>query len=218
VGLLNIPIIPLRTYKKLKDKMKNLKIAIIGCGGIGSYFITSLSDIIKKDIAGFTKINPMAIDLYDYDLVEEKNLAYQNYSFEDLDRNKAEVLSDRTGYKAIAKKIEKAEQLAEYDLIILAIDNNEARQIVYNSDKTFLDLRASGKTFMAYLTSKALDIGKEYLNLTEDTGEKGGCQREEDLEDRHIQFANRIIAEIGIQVLADYLRGEIETKKIIMTL
>ena len=198
--------------------MQNLKIGIIGCGGIGSYFITSLSDIIKKDIAGFTKINPMAIDLYDYDLVEEKNLAYQNYSFEDLDRNKAEVLSDRTGYKAIAKKIEKAEQLAEYDLIILAIDNNEARQIVYNSDKTFLDLRASGKTFMAYLTSKALDIGKEYLNLTEDTGEKGGCQREEDLEDRHIQFANRIIAEIGIQVLADYLRGEIETKKIIITL
>ena len=195
--------------------MTNLKICIIGCGGIGSYFIRSLSEVIKKDIAGFNKINCMGIDLIDFDLVEEKNLSYQNFEIEHLDLNKAQVLADITGYKAIKSQIKTIEQLKDYDFIVLCVDNNKARQIVYNSGKKFLDLRASGKTFMAYLTEKE---DTEYLTLTVDTGAKGGCQREEDLEDRHIQFGNKIVSEIGIQILADYLRGEIETKKIIFTL
>jgi hypothetical protein len=198
----------------------NLKIGIIGCGGIGSYFVRSLSEVIKKDIAGFNKINPMAVDLIDFDLVEEKNFSYTIFDVEHIGNLKAEVLEDITGFKAVEEQITDLhkDDLIEYDLIILAVDNNEVRQIVYNSGVTFLDLRASGKTFMAYLTSKTLDIDKEYLNLTEDDGSKGGCQREEDLEDRHIQFGNKIVAEVGIQVLADYLRGEIEKKKIILTL
>jgi predicted dinucleotide-utilizing enzyme len=193
----------------------NLKVGIIGCGGIGSYFIRSLSEVIKKDISGFNKLNCMGIDLYDFDLVEEKNLSYQNFDIEHLDRNKAEVLAEITGYKAIIKAIDSAEQLKDYDLVVLCVDNNKVRQVVYNSGIKFLDLRASGKTFMAYLTEKD---DTEYLSLTEDTGAKGGCQREEDLEDRHIQFGNLIIASIGIQLLADYLRGEITQKKIIMTI
>ena len=103
----------------------NLKIAIIGCGGIGSYFIRSLSEMVKRDLSGFSRINPMAVDLFDYDKVEEKNLLYQNFDIEDLDRNKAEVLADRTGYKAIAEKIERAEQLIGYDFVVMAVDNNE---------------------------------------------------------------------------------------------
>ena len=197
--------------------MNNLKVAIIGCGGIGSYFVRSLSEVIKKDISGFTKLNPMGIDLIDFDLVEEKNLSYQNFDIEHIGSLKAEVLEEQTGFKAIEEEISEIhiDDLNEYDLIVLCVDNNEVRQVVYNSGIKFLDLRASGKTFMAYLTEKG---DKEYLDLTVDTGAKGGCQREEDLEDRHIQFGNRIIAEIGIQILADYLRGEIETKKIILTL
>lgn len=195
--------------------MTNLKIAIIGCGGIGSYFIRSLSEAIKKDIAGFTKINPLAVDLFDYDLVEEKNLSYQNFDVENLGDNKAKVLGEITGYQAKENKIESAEQLKEYNFIILAVDNNEVRNLVYNSSLPFLDLRANGKTIMAYLTQKS-DI--EYEELTKDDGNKGSCQREEDLEDRHIQMGNRIVAEIGLQFLVDYLRGEVEKKKLILTI
>jgi len=193
----------------------NLKIAVIGCGGIGSYFIRSLSEMIKRDLIGLNRVNPMAIDIIDYDKVEEKNLLYQNFEIEDLDRNKAEVLADRTGYKAINIKIELAEQIAEYDFIIICADNNEVRKIIYEAGRPFLDLRASGKTIFAYLTQKD-DI--EYLELTKDNGQKGGCQRNEDIEERHIQCGNRIIAEIGIQFLADYLRGETKQKKLILTL
>ena len=193
----------------------NLKLAVVGCGGIGSYFIRNLSEMIKRDLSGFDKINPLAIDLYDYDLVEERNLNYQNFEVENLDKNKAEVLADRTGYKAIPEKIERAEQVAGYDFIVICADNNEVRNLIYEAGKPFIDLRANGKTIMAYLTQKD---DPEYLELTKDNGQKGSCQRAEDIEDRHIQCGNRIIAEIGIQFLADYLRGEVKQKKLIITI
>jgi molybdopterin/thiamine biosynthesis adenylyltransferase len=193
----------------------NLKIAVVGCGGIGSYFIRSLSELIKRDLAGFNRINVMGIDIIDYDKVEEKNLLYQNFDIEDLDRNKAEVLADRTGYKAIAEKIERAEQLIGYDFVVMAVDNNEVRNLIYEAGRPFLDLRANGKTILAYLTQKD---DAEYLALTKDNGQKGGCQRSEDIEERHIQCGNRVVAEAGIQILADYLRGETTKKSLILTI
>ena len=195
--------------------MKINKLAIIGCGGIGSYLITSLSDLIKKDIAGLDEINVMGIDIFDYDLVEERNLNYQNFQIEDLDRNKAEVLADRTGYKARTEKIERAEQVVGYDLVVICADNNEVRKIIYEAGRPFIDLRANGKTIMAYLTQKD---DPEYLELTKDNGQKGSCQRSEDIEERHIQCGNRIVAEIGCQFLADYLRGGVWQKKLILTI
>jgi len=196
--------------------MTNLKVAIIGCGGIGSYFVRSLSEIIKKDVAGFGKINPMGIDLIDFDLVEEKNLSYQNFDVEHLGLNKAEVLAEITGYKGIKEEVNNVAQLREYDFIILCVDNNKVRNIVYNSEIPFLDLRAKGTGIMVFLTSKEEDRIQEYLNLTEDTGEKGGCQYENDVESRDIEFGNRIVAEIGLQILKRYLKGEIKHKNYIL--
>jgi len=191
----------------------NLKIAIIGCGGIGSYFIRSLSELIKRDLSGFDRINVMGIDIIDYDKVEEKNLLYQNFDIEDLDRNKAEVLADRIGYKAITEKVEQAEQIVNYDLIVICADNNKVRLLIYESGLPFLDLRANGKNIMAYLTQKE---DREYLELTQENNQQGSCQREIDIEDRNIQVGNKVIAEIGCQFLADYLRGEIKQKKLII--
>ena len=191
----------------------NLKIAVIGCGGIGGYFIRSLSELIKRDLAGLDKINIMGIEIIDYDKVEERNLLYQNFEIEDLDRNKAEVLSERIGYKAINTKIENLEQLVGYDLVVICADNNKVRLLTYESGLPFLDLRANGKNIMAYLTQKE---DKEYLELTQENNKQGSCQREIDIEDKNIQAGNRVIAEIGCQFLLDYLRGEIKQKKLIM--
>lgn len=188
----------------------NLKIAVIGLNGIGSYFVRGLSELIKKDIAGLDKINVMGIDLFDFDTIEEKNFSYTIYDIEHLGRNKAEVLAEMTGYKARAEKIERAEQLADYDLVVLAVDNNEVRNLIYEAGIKFLDLRAKGKSIMVYLGQKE---DTEYLELTKDTGEKGGCQYEKDIEDRTIELGNRIVAEIGLQYLVDYCRGKIEKKK-----
>jgi len=188
----------------------NLKVAIIGLNGIGSYFVRGLSELIKKDVAGLDRINPMAIDLFDDDIIEEKNFAYTIYDIEHLGKNKAEVLAEMTGYKARAEKIERAEQLADYDLVVMAVDNNEVRNLVYQTGHPILDLRAKGKGIMVYLTQKD---DTEYLELTKDTGEKGGCQYDKDVEDKTIELGNRIVAEIGLQYLIDYCRGKIEKKK-----
>jgi len=194
-------------------KEDNLKIAVVGLNGIGSYFVRGLSELIKKDVAGLDRINIMAIDLFDFDTIEEKNFSYTIYDIEHLGRNKAEVLAEMTGYKAITEKIEKAEQLAGYDLVVLAVDNNEVRNLVYEAGNKFLDLRAKGKAVMVYLTQKD-DI--EYLNLTKDTGEKGGCQYEQDIEEKTIELGNRVVAELGLQFLVDYCRGKIEKKNTIL--
>jgi molybdopterin/thiamine biosynthesis adenylyltransferase len=135
-------------------KKDNLKIAVIGLNGIGSYFVRGLSELIKKDISGLDRINVMGIDLFDDDIIEEKNLSYTIYDIEHIGRKKAEVLSEITGYKARAEKIVKIEQLADYDLVILAVDNNEVRNLVYQAGRPFIDLRAKGKGIMAYLTKK----------------------------------------------------------------
>jgi hypothetical protein len=193
----------------------NLKIAIIGLNGIGSYFVRGLSELIKKDVSGLDRINPMAVDLFDFDTIEEKNFSYTIYDIEHLGRNKAEVLAEMTGYKARAEKIEKAEQLADYDLVILAVDNNEVRNLVYQAGNKFLDLRAKGKAVMVYLTQKD---DTEYLNLTQDTGEKGGCQYDRDIEEKTIELGNRVVAELGLQFLVDYCRGKIEKKNTILML
>jgi molybdopterin/thiamine biosynthesis adenylyltransferase len=194
-------------------KIDNLKVAIIGLNGIGSYFVRGLSELIKKDVSGLDKINVMGIDLFDFDTIEEKNFSYTIYDIEHLGRNKAEVLAEMTGYKARAEKIERADQLAGYDLVIMAVDNNEVRNIVYEAGHPFLDLRAKGKGIMAYLTQKN---DPAYLELTEDTGEKGGCQFKQDIEDRTIEVGNRIVAEIGLQYLIDYLRDKVTKKKTIL--
>lgn len=194
----------------------NLKVAIIGLNGIGSYFVRGLSELIKKDIAGLEKINVMGIDLFDDDSIEEKNFAYTIYDIEHLGRNKAEVLAELTEYKAGTEKIERAEQLAGYDLVILAVDNNEVRNLVYNTGIKFLDLRSNGKSIMSILTSKELDIDKKYLELTPGNNLKGSCQREEDLIDKHIQLGNIIVSSIGLQFLVDYLREEIKQKDLIL--
>jgi hypothetical protein len=120
-----------------------------------------------------------------------------------------------TGYSARAEKIERAEQLAEYDLVIMAVDNNEVRNLVYEAGVKFLDLRAKGKAVMVYLTEKD---DAEYLELTKDTGEKGGCQYDRDIEEKTIELGNRIVAELGLQFLVDYLRDKFEKKNLIMTI
>jgi len=191
------------------------KLGIIGLNGIGSYFVRGLNEALKKDIRGFDEVNPLGIDLIDFDTIEEKNLSYTIYDIEHIGMKKADVLAEITGYKAVDKKVETVEDISDYDFIILCVDNNKVRNIVYDSGLPFLDLRAKGKGVLGYLTQKCLDDG-EYKELTIDDGRKGSCQYDNDVEEKDIEFGNKIIAEIGLQLFKDYLQGEISQKKHIL--
>ena len=65
------------------------KVLIIGAGGIGSFLIPLLK-----------KTGLYSITVADPDIVEKKNLPYQNYGEEDIGDNKASLMHTRFKLKA----------------------------------------------------------------------------------------------------------------------
>lgn len=66
-------------------------IVLIGCGGTGGRVVPALAQLMQNNPS---LIDPLLI-LVDFDVVEVKNLARQNFISKDVGRNKAEVLAER---------------------------------------------------------------------------------------------------------------------------
>lgn len=130
------------------------KIMIIGAGGIGSFLVSFLDRIGLYDIT-----------IYDDDLVENKNLTYQNYGLSDVGDKKVDAIvrksSNVTGepYFVLVK-----EQLANYDLIVCCADNLAVRRLLYKEghgediENKWLDLRSQGRNaaLISYKTDPTL--------------------------------------------------------------
>ena len=137
-------------------------------------------------------------------------MLYQNSKDEDILKNKAVVLGDRYGFVGTDKKITKDNELKEYDAIVIAVDNSKARKLIYDhcfkNNKFFLDMRSTGRRIMA-LTSDYGEKANEFL--PKKSGEENGsCQLKHEFEAGIIQNGNRIIAEIGIQMFLNKIRGD----------
>lgn len=190
------------------------KIAFIGCGGINSWAIKNINELSKT----FEK--EMMIKLFDDDIVEEKNLqrANQNFEPEDLMKQKAEALGDRYNYLYEVCLIteETVHKLEPYDYIILGVDNNKTRKLVYNyclnKNKYLLDLRAQGTQMAYYVLDHKKDIkyyNEKFFSNENVMDRKGSCQLASDIEDDHIENANKIIAFFGINgIFLKELRGD----------
>jgi len=127
---------------------------IIGAGGIGSFLVSFLDRIGLYDIT-----------IYDDDLVENKNLTYQNYGLSDVGDKKVDAIvrksSNVTGepYFVLVK-----EQLANYDLIVCCADNLAVRRLLYKEghgediENKWLDLRSQGRNaaLISYKTDPTL--------------------------------------------------------------
>ena len=115
-------------------KGKKRNVLIIGAGGIGSFLIPLLDKTGLYDMT-----------VYDPDIVEEKNLTYQNFSSVEVSMKKVEAMGKR--YKLDAKPfpVLTANQIKGYDLVICCADNLDIRRVMYNSDVKWLDLRAQGR-------------------------------------------------------------------------
>mgnify|MGYP003132580650 CR=1 FL=1 len=120
------------------------KILIIGAGGIGSFLIPLLK---KTGLYNITVADP--------DIVETKNLPYQNYEKEDVGKNKAHVMAIRYNCAAgIQFAILTANQLKGYDLVISCVDNLSLRRTLYRTEVKWLDLRAQGRN-AAFISSES---------------------------------------------------------------
>ncbi len=183
-----------------------MKILQIGCGGIGSYLIQEIVECIEQEQLRAD------VTIADDDMVELKQIKYQNFKLDEIGKSKSKVLSKRFnvfGIKALQKKITKYIQLKNYNLIILCVDNEPTRQMVieycHKHHKEFIDLRANGRRIFAMAKEKRIEDNIKFVDFKD--LKNYSCQEKADLEKGLIQKGNKIIAMIGIQMLLNSVRG-----------
>ena len=124
---------------------------VVGGGGNGSYLIPNLARIISITNKKYGRND--TITIVDGDVVEEKNIARQNFIVPDIDKNKAKVLADRYS-RAFGVSISYiSEYLTDKNhqniftmdypqysngmiVVIGCVDNNKTRHLLHNIYKT----------------------------------------------------------------------------------
>lgn len=182
-------------------KESNMKILGIGCGGIGSYICQHLDRLIDlEQISGKFKF-------FDDDIVELKNILYQNFRTSDIDSKKTEALSLRYVNLSFYPKRVTKDQMNDYDLILLCVDNNSTRQeafeVFQEKGTPFIDARANGKVFGLF-SSETLN----YLATLGTSKESSSCQNPFQIAKKQIEYGNVIVAALMAQAVLNYMRNK----------
>jgi molybdopterin/thiamine biosynthesis adenylyltransferase len=189
------------------------KIAIVGAGGINSWACKFLNELFNK-----LEDTEYIVQVFDNDIVEEKNIlsSNQNYDTDDLMEPKAESLASKYGFmhdNCFITEENIDEKLGMFDDIILGVDNNKVRRLVYDycisNNKYLLDMRAQGTQIAFYIiennTEKTIaHYDQKLFSNAEVMERKGSCQLQHDIDNDHIEMGNYIIACMGIN--ACYLK------------
>jgi ubiquitin-like 1-activating enzyme E1 B len=132
------------------DKLRDVSIAIVGAGGIGSW--TSL---------GLLKLGCGNVTIIDNDTIEEHNIGSQFYTGFEIGQSKAVALSEKLPHfsglevKAITESVT-PQHLQGKQIVVSAVDSMEVRKQIFNSlQKTktmFIDGRMSGNAINIFCT------------------------------------------------------------------
>jgi len=185
-----------------KDKLDKIKLLVVGLGGIGS----QLTELIVPalEISGLN----VELHLMDNDVVDESNLAHQRFSREDKDSPKVEALQQRYqrygNIKTLAhnNNLTTQSQLNGYDLIVVAVDRQEPRNLVHNSDAYWVDLRCQGDGWLLIDS----DTNTSILNKIPNNKQPVGCQLPGAIESGNIEFGFAAVAALGAQWVIQKLR------------
>lgn len=184
-----------------------MKVLLIGTGGIGSWLI----DLIQHGYDNVQINSDVEFHIADLDTISTENVLFQNFKPESVTEFKVMALANRYDCIAVPKKkeITGERDLKPYDFFILAVDNFKARELVYEychaTNKQYIDLRAEGRIIMAKVKEASYAEDMQTLDM-KDTSH-GSCQRPADLNQNRLQYGNRIVAGIGMQMFLNYLRG-----------
>ena len=157
------------------EKVQTLNIAIVGCGGIGSY-------------VGFlvSRLQPANIALFDFDRVDGTNLGGQLFGTLNIGELKNESLRRfMRGYSAYYNiqtypEFHLNSDVSNYDIIIGALDNMETRKLLFKKWKTeskpdtiLIDGRLNAEEFQIFTLSHGnpeliADYEKEWLFTSEE--------------------------------------------------
>mgnify|MGYP003109263684 CR=1 FL=1 len=176
------------------------KVLVIGAGGIGSFFIPLLDKVKLYDIT-----------VADPDIVETKNLTYQNFTESLVGKNKAIVMGHyKSVSNSIAYPILTEKQMQGYDLVICCVDNLGVRKTLYNTSIKWLDLRAQGRN--AALVSYKADP-KMYDMLLAGEERSFSCQGDSwNGSNEGVHFMQVAIAGMGAQWIQRWYQNNDEVK------
>ena len=185
------------------------QVAVVGTGGIGSWLAYFLYDL---DSHG--QLNDVGFTFFDDDVVEEKNIRYQNFDIDDITDTKVESISARYGFIGEDRRVEDPKELKDYDCVVCAVDSKSFREKLFNTFNIedegphWIDLRSEGRTFVFYTKHKANTTDKMLKTLPSGDAEEGSCQLEWELSEGIVQQGNKIIASIGSQLILNWHRSE----------
>jgi hypothetical protein len=188
-------------------EQKTPRVLIVGLGGIGS----NLLDLV---VPVFVKTNKsIEIYLMDSDVIDESNLGHQKFTLQEIGLNKVVALAQKFSLTKKVKLIPIVErlldknQLLDYDLIIVAVDNNLPRELVHESKSMWIDLRCQGDGWIIIDSDTDNTIIAKLPKQIQPTS----CQLPGAIEIGNIEFGFAAVAAIGAQWLCQkirILRGE----------
>lgn len=176
-----------------------MKICVVGCGGIGSYFAQHVDRLYELE-----QLND-EFHFFDDDVVEHKNMLYQNFETSDIDSDKTDALSMRFFNLQFHTARIGEEELAGYDLVILCADNNKIRREAWGNWESnqipFIDSRANGKAIGIFSSDTP-----DYLKTIGDSDKPSSCQNPFQIAKKEIEYGNVVVAAMLAQALLSYRR------------
>jgi len=191
----------------------NRKVLIIGVGGIGSYLFPLLDKTSSYDIT-----------VADPDIVENKNISYQNFYVDDVSNHKVTSLKSMNGYISSRYPILTDKQIMDYDLVVCCADNLDVRRLLYRqgfqdgAKIKWLDLRAQGRNgaLISYLTDpKFSDM---FLQGPEGSFSCQGETFNETNDTKQLHFTHVAIAGYGAQWIQRWFNGEEVKDKMVINI
>lgn len=181
------------------------EVTIVGLGNIGSHTALTLCRMgIKK------------FSLFDFDTIEEHNLASQSYTATDIGRTKVRAIQRQL--IEIEPRIEisisehKFVNYGNLDIIVLGVDSLDARREIaallkQNPPKLIIDGRIGGEQLELYTFEKVEDFEASIPT---------GPAAEEGCGERYIAYVSVIIAGLIACQVKKYLTGQQLTKSFII--
>lgn len=187
------------------------KTAIVGLGGIGSWFLFFIHDLIEHEQITKNHI----FYLIDDDEVTDKVIKYQYFRDHEIFELKVQALAEQFGcnqFIPINKRIENDKDLIDYDSIICCVDNHKFRKLfykhVFKNSKYWIDMRAEGRTFYIAQTHPKNTLESMLKTIDSTFKTSTSCQRKFELEQGIIQQGNKIVALIGSQIFLNHFRKQ----------
>lgn len=203
------------------------KIIVVGCGGIGSHFVTNLvNEVIREQVVFDT------LEIWDEDKIELKNGLYTTYTCdpETLGQFKVEVLKKELDFslsfsdkkldiiaKSINYQIENFPLISNNTIFVSTVDGSKFRAgLLKNTDtrllekrqSSWIDIRSTGARFILFRSPATKEEQETLFPYFEDVKiENASCQLATDLISKKVQYGNRIAAIIGTQYIINLSRG-----------